>query len=146
MMEMTSSELEVMRVIWTAEEVKSSDIIEILQQKWSWSPSTIKTLLGRLVDKNLVTIRREGRAYVYQSLVNQKDYHLKMLESNLNQICQRQHQSLLRELIKKLPMTDVDSDAWQALLLEKKKETVAAIPCNCIPGQCQCMKGGHSNV
>ena len=53
MTQISNSEWEVMRVLWASEEQKSSDIIRILQEKFYWSPSTIKTLLGRLVDKKI---------------------------------------------------------------------------------------------
>lgn len=52
MQTISEAEWEVMRVIWARKQLKSSDIIDILQEKFQWSPSTIKTLLGRLVDKN----------------------------------------------------------------------------------------------
>ncbi|WP_260254736.1 BlaI/MecI/CopY family transcriptional regulator [Levilactobacillus brevis] len=47
---MTPSEWEVMRIIWTKRSISSLDVIEVMQRKRDWSESTIKTLLGRLVD------------------------------------------------------------------------------------------------
>ncbi len=48
---MSSAELSVMHVIWAQGEIRSRELIDILQQSQTWSESTIKTLLGRLVKK-----------------------------------------------------------------------------------------------
>lgn len=44
---MTASEWEVMRIIWTLGEATSRQLIRILGQKNKWSPSTVKTQIGR---------------------------------------------------------------------------------------------------
>ena len=47
----SEAEWEVMRVVWSNNQVTSKLVIEILKEKKSWSVSTIKTLLSRLVEK-----------------------------------------------------------------------------------------------
>lgn len=47
----SDAEWEVMRIIWTLETASSSEVIKELQAKKDWSESTIKTLMGRLVQK-----------------------------------------------------------------------------------------------
>ena len=49
----SDAEWEVMRIIWTLETASSSEVIKELQAKKDWSESTIKTLMGRLVQKGL---------------------------------------------------------------------------------------------
>ncbi|NSX80786.1 BlaI/MecI/CopY family transcriptional regulator, partial [Streptococcus pyogenes] len=71
MQQISAAEWEVMRVVWASGDIKSSDIITILRKKYQWSDSTIKTLIGRLVKKNLLTSYREGRAYIYQALLDE---------------------------------------------------------------------------
>ncbi|AGM99461.1 CopY/TcrY family copper transport repressor [Streptococcus iniae] len=140
MQTISEAEWEVMRVIWARKQLKSSDIIDILQEKFQWSPSTIKTLLGRLVDKKLVGTQKSGRAFLYESLVNEKDYQEKLIQDGLNHICQRKHASLLLKILKAMPMTKQDIADFQELLREKEVSTVGKVPCNCIPGQCRCDK------
>ena len=60
----SNSEWEVMRIIWTLEPVNSTKVIQELQAKKNWSESTIKTLLRRLVKKNLLEPSKEGRHFV----------------------------------------------------------------------------------
>lgn len=136
----SNAEWEVMRVVWTYGTVKSSDIIMILGKGRKWSDSTIKTLIGRLVKKNLLTSYREGRAYIYQALLDETLLQKEALATVLDGICQRQHTRLLLERLYDLPMTLEEIEAFQELLEVKKESAVLEVPCDCLPGQCHCQK------
>lgn len=141
MVAITNSEWEVMRVLWASDELKSSDIITILQEKFDWSDSTIKTLLGRLIEKELVSSRRDGRAYLYHAIEGSKAYQEALIKEDFDKICQRQHSDIIYQLIEDLPMTD--HQVKQLIALLEKKESVETVDCNCLPGQCSChVKGG----
>ena len=47
----TDAEWEVMRVVWANDLVTSKTVISVLKEKMDWTESTIKTILGRLVEK-----------------------------------------------------------------------------------------------
>lgn len=138
--QISNAEWEVMRVVWTYGTVKSSDIIMILGKGRKWSDSTIKTLIGRLVKKNLLTSYRQGRAYIYQALLDETLLQKETLATVLDGICQRQHTRLLLERLYDLPMTLEEIGAFQELLEVKKENAVLEVPCNCLPGQCHCQK------
>ncbi|HHS8093911.1 TPA: CopY/TcrY family copper transport repressor [Streptococcus pyogenes] len=140
MQQISAAEWEVMRVVWASGDIKSSDIITILRKKYQWSDSTIKTLICRLVKKNLLTSYREGRAYIYQALLDETLVQKEALATVLDGICQRQHTRLLLERLYDLPMTLEEIEAFQELLEVKKENAVLEVPCNCLPGQCHCQK------
>ena len=62
--DMSTAEWELMRVIWTMHEAGSSDIIRVIQVRWT--ESTVETLLRRLVKKEVLTTRKVGRKFIYQ--------------------------------------------------------------------------------
>ncbi len=70
----TGSELEIMKLLWRAEEALPVTVIrEQLQKARGWEPATIKTLISRLVAKGAV--RQEKRKlYVYSPLITEKEY------------------------------------------------------------------------
>ena len=70
----TGSELEVMKLLWRAEEaLPVTAIREQLQKAKGWEPATIKTLIARLVTKGAV--RQEKRKlYYYSPLITEKEY------------------------------------------------------------------------
>lgn len=67
-------EWEIMRVVWERSPIAASDIIGALTASdASWHPRTAKTLLNRLVKKGALGFRKEGRAYLYRPLADEKD-------------------------------------------------------------------------
>lgn len=144
MYQISDAEWEVMRVIWTKGLVKSSEIISVLGQK-GWSDSTIKTLLGRLVEKGLVSNQRQGRAYLYQAVITEKQAYEAELDSLFSRICVTEHSGLVAYLLEKTPMTQIDTDQIEALLFQKRENLVENVVCNCLPGQCRCAHHGGTH-
>lgn len=70
----SDAEYEIMKIIWAHAPISTNDITQKLSTTTSWSPKTIHTLLNRLVKKNAITYYKEGRVFVYTSLITQKDY------------------------------------------------------------------------
>lgn len=71
----TGSELEVMKLLWHADDaLPVTDIREELQRQKGWEPATIKTLVARLVSKGAV--RQEKRnVYYYSPLISEQEYN-----------------------------------------------------------------------
>lgn len=65
--QISDAEWRVMHEIWLAEPVTSSQIHQRLREKTDWSAGTIKTLLHRLVQKNILEFQRKGNRYLYSS-------------------------------------------------------------------------------
>ena len=71
----TGSELEVMKLLWRAEDaLPVTEIREKLQESKGWEPATIKTLISRLVTKGAV--RQEKRnVFYYSPLISEEEYN-----------------------------------------------------------------------
>lgn len=141
-MQISSSEWEVLRVVWALDRPTSTVIGQVLSDKLNWSPSTIKTLLGRLVDKGILSTERQGRQFIYRALVSETDGNQSQVTAAFNKICQRQHWGLIKSVLADLDMTAEQVADLEALLWHKKEQIVEEIVCNCLPGQCRCGKEG----
>ena len=71
----SDSELEVMKVLWRAEDALPVNVIRETQPKdRGWEPTTVKTLIGRLVAKGAV--RQEKRnVFYYSPLIGEEEYN-----------------------------------------------------------------------
>ncbi|MBQ7536356.1 MAG: BlaI/MecI/CopY family transcriptional regulator [Oscillospiraceae bacterium] len=70
----TGSELEVMKLLWHAEDaLPVTEIREKLQKAKGWEPATIKTLISRLVSKGAVRQERRN-VYFYSPIISEKEY------------------------------------------------------------------------
>lgn len=137
----SEAEWEVLRVIWTQELTTSQEVIKVLETTMDWKPATIKTLLGRLVKKELVGTQKQGNKYGYYPLVSEKETVQSATETLFSHICAKKIGQTLGDLIQQAELTKEDM-AWIQHQLDQK-QPVAEIACNCIPGQCECHKEEH---
>lgn len=71
----TDSEVEVMRILWEAEEpLPIGEIRKSLEKKSKWESSTIKTLLRRLCEKGVVEVEKR-EVFYYSPTVSEKEYN-----------------------------------------------------------------------
>jgi len=69
----SDSEWEVMRVIWNNDQIDAMTINELLSESKGWKIATIKTLLGRLVKKDVLYTEREGKKFLYSAKVSEAE-------------------------------------------------------------------------
>ena len=70
----SEAEWEVMKVVWKQAPCTANTIITALETTDnSWHPKTVKTLLTRLVQKRALGFKKDGRAYVYRPIVQEKE-------------------------------------------------------------------------
>lgn len=81
--QLTEAELQVMKCIWDAEcELGLSEIVKRVNAKFqrNWKPQTASTFLARLVQKDFLVLKREGRYYTYQIIIPEEEYLKKQVE------------------------------------------------------------------
>lgn len=70
----SDSELEVMRLLWEAgTPLPISDIRIALQQHKGWEPTTVKTLVTRLLSKEVIA-QEKRKVFYYRPLLSQEEY------------------------------------------------------------------------
>ena len=70
----SDAEHAVMEVLWDTAPLTAQDVSERLDASRDWSANTVKTLLGRLLAKNVIAHEEQGRRYLYHPLVQREDY------------------------------------------------------------------------
>jgi BlaI family transcriptional regulator, penicillinase repressor len=69
----SEAEWEIMKICWGRSPITAREIIETLSASDNWHPKTAKTLLNRLIKKRALGFQKEGRAYLYEPLIAEKD-------------------------------------------------------------------------
>ena len=131
-MQISDAEWQVMKIIWMQGEQTSTDLIKVLEKRFSWSKSTIQTLLARLVEKECLTREKQGKSFVYSSLLTPDDSRDLMVQDIKDKLCSRRIKLLLADLIEECDFTLADLNQLQQVLEEKKAEAVETVPCNCM--------------
>ncbi|MBT2569075.1 CopY/TcrY family copper transport repressor [Planococcus sp. ISL-110] len=136
--EMTASEREVMRVVWTLGNATSKDIVDVLERKRDWKPATAKTFIGRLVKKGILFAEPHGNKYIYTAAISEEDSVKTAAERFFEQICHKQAGKTIADMLAGATLSHQDVELLQSVLDDKKKHSVDKVACNCVPGQCNC--------
>ena len=71
----TDAELDVMEVLWGADEpLTAADIAERIDPTRDWTLATVKTMLSRLAAKSAISYRVEGRRFLYSPAIERESY------------------------------------------------------------------------
>lgn len=69
----TDAEWQVMRIIWADSPTTSMHIIKELSKTTDWTPATIKTFIGRLVNKKAISFEKRNRTFYYFPLLTEEE-------------------------------------------------------------------------
>lgn len=131
-MQISNAEWQVMKIIWMKGGMTSTDLIEVLAERFSWSKSTIKTLLTRLVEKGCLTREKVGKSFIYTALLSQNQSTQLVVEDVLDKVCSRKIASVIADLVEASDFTLADLEELQAVLEAKKAQAVEKVMCNCM--------------
>ena len=132
MMQISDAEWQVMKIIWMQGEQTSSDLIRVLAERFDWSKSTIQTLLARLVEKECLTRKKEGKFFVYSALLTLDQSRDLLVQDIKDKVCSRRIKNLLADLIMECDFTLADLEDLEAVISEKKSSAVTEVKCNCM--------------
>lgn len=131
-MQISDAEWQVMKIIWMQGEQTSSDLIKVLADRFDWSKSTIQTLLARLVEKECLTRKKEGKSFVYSALLTLDQSRDLLVQDIKDKVCSRRIKNLLADLIMECDFTLADLEDLEAVISEKKSNAVTEVRCNCM--------------
>ena len=131
-MQISDAEWQVMKIIWMQGEQTSTDLIRVLAERFDWSKSTIQTLLARLVEKECLTRRKEGKSFVYSALLTLDQSRDLLVQDIKDKVCYRRIKNLLADLIAECDFTQADLEDLEAVISEKKSSAVTEVKCNCM--------------
>ena len=131
-MQISDAEWQVMKIIWMQGGQTSTDLIRVLAERFDWSKSTVQTLLARLVEKECLTRKKEGKSFVYSALLTLDQSRDLLVQDIKDKVCSRRIKNLLADLIVECDFTLADLADLEAVISEKKARAVAEVKCNCM--------------
>ena len=131
-MQISDAEWQVMKIIWMQGEQTSTDLIRVLAERFDWSKSTIQTLLARLVEKECLTRKKEGKSFVYSALLTLDQSRDLLVQDMKDKVCSRRIKNLLADLIMECDFTLADLADLEAAISKKKSSAVTEVRCNCM--------------
>ncbi|NLE39400.1 MAG: BlaI/MecI/CopY family transcriptional regulator [Pirellulaceae bacterium] len=121
-MKISDAEWRVMRVVWQRRVATAADVIESLAGETDWNHRTIRTLLGRLVEKGALAADQEANRYVYRPKVTQSRCVRDEARSFVDKVFDGDAAELLIHFVRNEAIPSEQLDELRRLLDAKGKE------------------------
>lgn len=118
----SESEWEIMNVLWDKAPQTANDVILSLQESTDWKPKTIRTLLDRLVQKDVVGVNKDLRVYTFYPLYIQEECQRAETESFIKRIYGGTLKSMLAQFIQEDALSNDDINELRYILDKKSKK------------------------
>ena len=116
------SELEIMMIIWEANEpVTSAYVSEKLRDKKEWKITSVLTFLARLTEKRFITSVREGKINIYSAVISGEEYLNHESKSFLEKLYGNSLTTFVASLYKSNAISDEDLTELRRFIDRKTK-------------------------
>ena len=115
----SDAEWVLMRIIWGQGRVTANDLVDAVGGLRDWKPKTIKTLLRRLTDKEVLGYEKAGREYVFYPLVEQEEAEKAQSQSFIHRIFEGQAVPFLARFLKSENLSAEEISELKAILDKK---------------------------
>ncbi|MEZ0495493.1 BlaI/MecI/CopY family transcriptional regulator [Sphingomonas sp. IW22] len=117
----SDAEHAVMEVLWDESPLTAQEVAERIPPTRDWSVNTVKTLLGRLLGKNIIAHEEDGRRYRYRPMVAREDYVSGESRKLIDRLFGGRLTPLVAHLAERDELSDDDIAEIEALLRELKQ-------------------------
>lgn len=113
---LTDAELRLMRIIWARGPSTVQDVVDALPEEAPLAYSTVLTMLRILERKAYIQHHKEGRAYVYRSLVDQHTARRGALRHMMQRFFDDSPELLVLNLLEHDELDQADLDRLRAMI------------------------------
>ncbi|UQS87331.1 CopY/TcrY family copper transport repressor [Nicoliella spurrieriana] len=131
----TNSEWCVMRIVWTLKQCTSRQIIDEMTAKNDWSPSTTKTLITRLKNKDYLNADKHGGSFTYSPKISERDAMNAVSVDLFSNMCEMKVGKEVGTIIDHFDISKNDIQMLIDKLTEKQKTAPDQVKCNCVDDQ-----------
>jgi predicted transcriptional regulator len=115
---LTPAEWKVMKIIWSRKGCAARDVCEEAGRAHGWSPSTVKTMLRRLVEKGHLSTTQIGNSFLYRPTRPPLKALLGAADSLLDNAVEGMTGPLLAHMVKRSKLSPEELARLRALLAE----------------------------
>ena len=117
--QISEAEWEIMKIIWTNPNISAREVMKELEESIEWKINTVKTLLGRLVEKKAIGFEKNNRTYFYYPLVSKEECVKAESKSFLERVYNGSVGLMMANFLKHQKLSKKDIDQLKNILNEK---------------------------
>ena len=111
----------VMKVLWDKSPLTANDIVEAIDEE-QWTPTTIRTLISRLVRKGALGFEKSGRQYLYAPEVEQEACTHHERKSFMRRVYDGAAQPMLAHILEEEDLTPEELESLRRIVEAKMEE------------------------
>jgi BlaI family penicillinase repressor len=119
----SDAEWQVMNVVWDGQPLTAQEVIGRLEDLAHWAPATVKTMLHRLVKKNVLTYELQANRYVYRSRARRSDCVRQASRSFLDRVFGGESAPLLAHFLRSAKLSPDEIAELRQILKEQEGES-----------------------
>ena len=105
-----------MEALWEQSPLTANDVADRVTAARDWSAQTVKTLLSRLMAKDVIAADQDGRRFLYRPLVAREDYVASESGRLVNRLFGGRVSPLVAQLASQDQLSDDDIAELEAIL------------------------------
>ena len=117
----SNAEWEIMKIIWSNREISSTNIIQEIKDKSQWKPATVKSLINRLLNKNVIGFNKTGYEYFYYPKVSEDECIKLESKSFVNRVFNGSIKSMLLSFAQYEEISETDIVELKNILEQSRK-------------------------
>jgi BlaI family penicillinase repressor len=118
----SESEWRVCRVLWCKSPLTANEIVAQLEDNSDWSPRTIKTMLNRLIKKEVLGYESIGREYHYFPRISEEECVASHTQSFVERVFGGEAGAMVAAFIKQQRLSKQEIAELKAILEEKSSD------------------------
>jgi BlaI family penicillinase repressor len=133
MIEMSKNELDlfetewaILQVVWEREPCAAPDVQETLAERKKWAYTTVKTIMDRMVKKDLLSVEKIRNLNLYRSQVTRKQACKSEITRTIKRAFAGAISPMMQFMVENEDIPDAEIDQLEKLIREKKKSRKTA--------------------
>lgn len=118
----SEAEWQVMKVVWRKPRSGAQEIIEELAESSRWTAATIKTLLNRLVKKQVLGFEKDGKSYLYFARVAEEECRGAEAETFLDRVFNGSLAPMIAHFVNSRGLSKKEIEELESLLRRGKDQ------------------------
>jgi len=118
--QLTSTELELMMILWKIEKGSVKEIMLQLPAERDLAYTSVSTIIRILEKKGIVAATKQGRGHIYHPMVNRAEYEKSSVNLLVDNVFRGAPLSIVKYLIEEEKLSESDLNELQNLLKGRK--------------------------
>jgi BlaI family penicillinase repressor len=115
----STAEWSVMKIIWKQSPCTAQQVVDALARSTAWGPTTVKTLLNRLLSKGALRFEKVGKSYLYSPAWTEEQCRGREAESFLDRVFDGALSPLIAHFVRSQRLSRKDLLELERILKQK---------------------------